>query len=68
VSGPGSTPEGSTTKPTKPYTAVTYDMLVKDPKFYQKPLVKKIGGLAIVGLAAGYVIYSALNNNHKKDD
>jgi hypothetical protein len=65
VSVPGSTAEGSTTTH---YTQVTHDMLEKEPKFYQKPLVKKIAGLSLIGsVVAAIVLFSALNNKHKDD-
>lgn len=62
---PGSTAEGSTTTH---YTQVTHDMLEKEPKFYQKPLVKQIAGFSLMGtVVAAIVLLSALNNKHKDD-
>lgn len=66
VSGPGSTAEGSTTAG---YTQVTHDMLTKDPKFYQKPLVKKVAGFGLMtAFVASLVLFEALNNRNNKDE
>jgi len=54
----GSAAEG---RPPSPYTAVTYDMLQKDKKFYQKSVVQGIASLTLLGgVIVGFALLSAL--------
>jgi hypothetical protein len=62
---PDSTAEGSTTGH---YTAVTLDMVRKKKKFYQKPMVQKSAGVAlVVGVLIASALYGSLHNNNKDD-
>ena len=62
----GSTAGGSTTMT---YAQITHDMVSKDPKWYQKPAVKKTAGFALMAaIFASFVAFSALNGKHHKDD
>ena len=65
ASAHGPTAVGSTTTQ---YTAVTYDMVSKGPKFYQKPMVKKLAGPAFMtAFIGGLVIMGVLRAKHKDD-
>jgi hypothetical protein len=62
-----STAEGPTTQHSG-YSAVTLDMLEKEPKLYQNPKVKRIAGFTLIAsVVAAFVLFSALNNKKNND-
>ena len=57
----GSAAEG---RPPSGYSVVTYDMLTKDKKFYEKTAVRRIAGLTLFGGAIlALVLYSTLHKS-----
>jgi len=66
VPAQGSAAEG---RPPSRYTAVTYDMLQKDKKFYEKTSVRRIAGLTLLGVTTiAVVLMSALHKDHNNKD